>query len=203
MDAGGDSPANARTQLLDLATKFNLLRNHFSAFMQGLATAADAAAARIALGATSTGIALFTATSVTTARTALGATATGVALFTASSVAAARTALGATALGGSLFTAASAADARSAIGSPPIGGSGATGTWPISITGAAAEQLYTNRSMGTAVVLGVHQFASPSTVVPLLVFRRTASVGYLWSFEVMGGVQVGSVYLGASSTTYA
>lgn len=50
MDAGTDSPAAARSDLLDLATKFNLLRNHVSTFMQGLFTAADQAAARAALG---------------------------------------------------------------------------------------------------------------------------------------------------------
>lgn len=33
-DAGSDSPATARTDLLDLMQKFNLLRNHVSALMQ-------------------------------------------------------------------------------------------------------------------------------------------------------------------------
>lgn len=50
MDAGVDNPATARLQLLDLAQKFNQLRNHVTAFAQGLLAAADAAAARLTLG---------------------------------------------------------------------------------------------------------------------------------------------------------
>lgn len=49
-DAGTDIPANARANLLDLMQKFNQLRNHVTAFMQGLLGSADAAAARATLG---------------------------------------------------------------------------------------------------------------------------------------------------------
>lgn len=55
------------------------------------------------------------------ARTALGATSTGGALFTAASAAAARTTLGATATGSALFTATDAAAARLAAGVPNSG----------------------------------------------------------------------------------
>jgi hypothetical protein len=54
-DAGTDSPATARTDILDLMTKFNLLRNHISAFMQGHLADASAAAARATLGALTAG----------------------------------------------------------------------------------------------------------------------------------------------------
>jgi len=54
-DAGTDSPATFRTDVLDLITKFNLLRNHISTFVQGLLTSANAAAARGTLGAAASG----------------------------------------------------------------------------------------------------------------------------------------------------
>lgn len=49
-DAGTDSPATFRTDVLDLLTKFNQMRNHVSAFMQGLLSSASASAARTTLG---------------------------------------------------------------------------------------------------------------------------------------------------------
>lgn len=54
-DAGTDSPATFRTDVLDLITKFNLLRNHVSTFLQGLLGSADAAAARGTLIAAKSG----------------------------------------------------------------------------------------------------------------------------------------------------
>jgi hypothetical protein len=50
LDAGSDNAATARADLLDLAQKFNQLRNHVSTFMQGALLWADVAAARLALG---------------------------------------------------------------------------------------------------------------------------------------------------------
>lgn len=50
LDAGTDSPQLARADLDDLAAKFNLLRNHISAYMQGLIDDPDAATARATLG---------------------------------------------------------------------------------------------------------------------------------------------------------
>jgi hypothetical protein len=61
---------------------------------QGGTNATTASGARINLGGTSTGIAVFTAASQSAAQTSLGATATGSALFTAVDQAAAWTALG-------------------------------------------------------------------------------------------------------------
>lgn len=55
MDATGDSPNLARVEIDDLRTKFNLLRNHFTAFMQGLINATDPAAARALLVAAKSG----------------------------------------------------------------------------------------------------------------------------------------------------
>jgi hypothetical protein len=49
-DADTDSPLTARPHILDLMTKFNQLRNHVTAYVQGLLAAADAAAARATLG---------------------------------------------------------------------------------------------------------------------------------------------------------
>ena len=54
-DAGTDSPATARTDLLDLMTKFNLVRNHVSAFIQTLLDDAAAGNARTTLGAAASG----------------------------------------------------------------------------------------------------------------------------------------------------
>lgn len=50
-DAGTDSPATARTDLLDLMTKFNQVRSHVSAFIQTLLDDAAASNARATLGA--------------------------------------------------------------------------------------------------------------------------------------------------------
>lgn len=50
MDAGTDSPATARADIKSLADGFNQIRNHVSAFVQGILAAADAAAARAGLG---------------------------------------------------------------------------------------------------------------------------------------------------------
>lgn len=49
MDSNSDTPP--RAEFLSWAQKFNQLRNHVSAYMQGVLTSADAAAARTALGA--------------------------------------------------------------------------------------------------------------------------------------------------------
>lgn len=54
-DATTDSPASFRVNALDLIDKFNQLRNHVTAFMQGLLTAANAPAARSTLGAAASG----------------------------------------------------------------------------------------------------------------------------------------------------
>lgn len=50
LDAGSDSAATARASLLDLAQKFNQMRAHVSAFMQGLLGSASAGTACTALG---------------------------------------------------------------------------------------------------------------------------------------------------------
>jgi hypothetical protein len=94
-DAGGDNPQVARENILDLMQKFNLLRNHFSTFMRGFVEAVDAAAARLALGASTVGSNVFTAADAAAARTALGATTVGGNVFTAADAAAARTVIGA------------------------------------------------------------------------------------------------------------
>lgn len=54
-DAGTDVPANWRADSKDLADKFNQIRNHVSVFMRSLFTAADATAARTALGSAAAG----------------------------------------------------------------------------------------------------------------------------------------------------
>lgn len=50
MDAGADSAASARSDLLDLVQKFNLLRAHVTTFMQTFLGRTDAAGARGDLG---------------------------------------------------------------------------------------------------------------------------------------------------------
>lgn len=54
-DAGTDIPATFRTDVLDLLTKFNLLRNHVSSFGQTLLNRATAAVMRGDLGAAASG----------------------------------------------------------------------------------------------------------------------------------------------------
>jgi hypothetical protein len=55
-DAITDSPASARADLLDLIQKFNQLRNHAPAYMQGVLASVDAPAARTALGTAQSGV---------------------------------------------------------------------------------------------------------------------------------------------------
>lgn len=55
-DAGTDSPATARTDLLDLMTKFNQIRGHVSTFIQTLLDDAAASNARTTLGAAASGV---------------------------------------------------------------------------------------------------------------------------------------------------
>jgi hypothetical protein len=95
LDAGTDNPQTARADLLSLAQAVNLLRNHFSTFMRGVVEAVDAAAARIALGASTVGSNLFTAADAAAARSAIGGTTVGNSVLTAADAAAARTAIGA------------------------------------------------------------------------------------------------------------
>ncbi len=70
-DAGTDSPATFRTDVLDLLTKFNLLRNHVSTLGQTLLNRATAALMRADIGAAASG-ANADITSLTTALMPLG-----------------------------------------------------------------------------------------------------------------------------------
>jgi hypothetical protein len=72
-DAGTKNPQFARAEILGLMQAFNLLRNHFSAFMRGFAEAVDAPAARTALGASAVGSNVFTAGNAAAARSAIAA----------------------------------------------------------------------------------------------------------------------------------
>jgi hypothetical protein len=83
--------------------------------------ATTASAARINLGGTTDGIALFTAVSPAAARTALGSTTVGDAVFIATNPAIARTALGSTTVGDAVFIATNPAIARTALGSTTVG----------------------------------------------------------------------------------
>lgn len=71
-DNTGDSPQDARADLLALMVAFNLLRNHVPAFMQGLLDDVDAATARTTLGAAASG----TNTDITSLGAVTGVTAT-------------------------------------------------------------------------------------------------------------------------------
>jgi hypothetical protein len=114
-DAGTDNPQVWRAAALALTQAFNMLRNHFSAWARGFVEAADAPAARTALGASTVGSNVFTAADAAAARTALGASAVGGNVFAAADATAARAALGASTVGGNVFTAADQASARSAM----------------------------------------------------------------------------------------
>lgn len=76
-DSDADSPLAFRPDVQDLITKFNQMRNHASAFIQGLLDDANAATARATLGAGTFGDTLFTEPSAAQARTDLGVTASG------------------------------------------------------------------------------------------------------------------------------
>lgn len=93
-DAGTDNPATARSDINSLIAAFNQVRNHVSAFAQGLLDDADASAAQTTLGGTTVGKAVFVAADAAAAQTAIGGTTTGKALFVATDQAAGRTALG-------------------------------------------------------------------------------------------------------------
>lgn len=54
LDAGTDSPAAARSSLLDLAQKFNAMRGFFNTFWQGVLATSSQASARAALDAVGT-----------------------------------------------------------------------------------------------------------------------------------------------------
>jgi len=54
-DAGGDSPAAFRTDVLDLIQKMNQIIGHVTGFVQGLLSSANAPAARATLGAAASG----------------------------------------------------------------------------------------------------------------------------------------------------
>jgi hypothetical protein len=115
-DADTKVPLNARPDILDLMQKFNQLKGHVTAYMQGLLADADAATTRGGLGSGVTGDALFLAATAASARTTLGSTVVGDALFITASAAAARTTLGSTAVGDAVFITASAVAARATLG---------------------------------------------------------------------------------------
>jgi len=73
LDAGSDSPATARADLLDATQKLNQIIAHVSAYIQGLFDDANAAAARATLGSTTVGDAVFIAANAAAARTAIDA----------------------------------------------------------------------------------------------------------------------------------
>lgn len=77
LDAGTDSPASVRTDLLDAVQKLNQIMAHISAFAGTLLDDASAPAARATLGSTTVGDAVFVAATAAAARTALVAAASG------------------------------------------------------------------------------------------------------------------------------
>ena len=105
------------------ATTASAARINLGGTSDGIAvfTAASTAAARAALGSTTVGDAVFIATNPAIARTALGSTVTGDAVFIASTAGVARTALGSTVVGDALFIAANAPAARATLGSGTTG----------------------------------------------------------------------------------
>jgi hypothetical protein len=81
--------------------------------------ATTTSAARVNLGATSVGVAVFTAVDGAAAQVAIGATTVGALVFTAASTSAAQTSLGGTTVGKAVFTAVDQAAAQTAIGVTP------------------------------------------------------------------------------------
>jgi len=150
-DAGTDSPATARTDILDLMTKFNLLRNHISSFMQGVLNRATAALVRADLGSTAVGDAVFVAASTAAARTALASAASG-ANSDITSLSGLTTALS-VAQGGTGTTTGNAptatlATAATGIAAPVAGGGG--------IALAIGQTAYIDVAASTSVALGIN-----------------------------------------------
>jgi len=81
----------------------------------------DASAARITLGSGTTGDLLFTSATASSARTTLGSGTTGDALFISATASSARTTLGSTAVGDAIFISPSASSARTTLGSGTTG----------------------------------------------------------------------------------
>ena len=73
LDAGTDSPATARSDILDAVQKLNEMIAHTTAFAATLLGDASATTARATLGSTTVGDAVFIAADAAAARTALGA----------------------------------------------------------------------------------------------------------------------------------
>ena len=94
-DAGTDSPALDRADILDLKVKFNQMRGHVTTLAQSFLNRATAALMRTDLGATTVGSAVFTAASASAGQDALGAGTAGKTVFTSATPKAARTAIGA------------------------------------------------------------------------------------------------------------
>jgi hypothetical protein len=126
---------------------------------QGGTGSTTASGARINLGGTSTGIAVFTAATPAIAVAGLGATAVGTALFTAVDAAAGRTTLGATATGSALFTAVDAAAGRTALGATTVGSD-----IFIAADAAAVRTLLGATTVGNAVFTAVDAAAARTAI---------------------------------------
>lgn len=156
---------------------------------QGGTGAMSASNARINLGGTSVGIAVFTSASQSAGIAALGGTATGEAVFTAASQSAGRTALGAGTTGSTLFTSATAASARGTLGSTVVGDALFTAA-SASAARTTLGATVTGDSLFTAANAGAGRTTLGATTVGSAIFTA-ANTGAVWS--TLGPAQAGNV----------
>lgn len=204
-DNTGDSPAAWRAASLDLAQKFNEMRNHVSVFIRGLLDDADAAAARTTLGAAASG--------TNTDITSLSAPALGAATATTAAVDTNTTQVATTAyVVAQAASASPVADGASAVVGTskrfaradhvhPEGSIGAGQTWT-DVNGSRSFGVTYTNSTGRPIVVAVRGASSATGSDALIYNNGTANIVYSTSTPATAGLVLSLVFVVPAGTTY-